>query len=184
MFVKGISDELQKGRRALDSIKEVSIVTDWQWDDYSEKWYLEVIIYNDSIENEEELVPVKSLWYVVVDGSYPKGKIKVYPSVKSGFDDTLYHQSNNGKISENKLWRVGGLCLDSYISALQKLGYKDEPCTVDERLHWHVQRAVNWITCANSRKLINPLDPFELPDFNERGSAILAFNKILENKGY
>jgi len=172
---KQVTNELKRGRRALDALDSVSIIHDWQWDYSLEKWYLELTI---SVECEEDAyVPNLSFWYVVVDESYPKGKIKVYPSQKDNFELTLYHQSNNGTVVDNGLWRTGGLCLDSTMNALQRFGKDEEPSNDDERIIWHISRAVEWVLCANAEKLVTPSDPFELPDFNERLLSTIAFNE-------
>lgn len=169
------SEELKKGRRALDEIKEVSIITDWQWDNNHEKWYLEISIQVDDEENSD--IPSLSFWYVLVDDKYPKGLIKVYPSVEFNTEHTFYHQSNNGSLSDNKLWRSGALCLDSSFNTFNRVLEHEEPCTEDQRLYWHVYRAVDWIVCAKSDSLVKSSDPFELPDFNEKISSLVAFNE-------
>ncbi|WP_414732282.1 ThiF family adenylyltransferase [Acetobacterium carbinolicum] len=174
-IVKQVTHELKVGRRALDALESVSIINDWQWDNSVEKWHLELTI---RIECETETyVPNLSLWYIVADDSYPKGTVKIYPSQNGNFKYTLYHQSNNGNVVDNGLWRTGALCLDLNIQATQKVGRDEEPSTADERIFWHVSRALEWILCANSEKLVNLSEPFELPDFNERLLTIVAFNE-------
>ena len=175
IVVKRVSNELKRGRRALDALDSVAIVNDWQWDSFTEKWYLKLII---SVECEGGVyVPNHSGWYVVVDDLYPMGQIKIYPSKNDNFEITLFHQSNNGKVVDNGLWRTGNLCLDTSMSVFKIIGQEEEPNDANYRILWHVSRAIEWIICANSGKLVANSDPFELPDFNEKILKTVAFNE-------
>lgn len=153
-----ILDRLKQGRRALDSLSQVKILDDWKFDKELKIWYLHLEI---SIGYETSYFPQLSQWYVVAEDKYPNGKIKVYPDVKDSINVTLYHQSNNAIIEKNGLWRKGALCLEiNTISTFQS-----EPYSVDERLLYHVKRAINWLELAARNKLVSEDEPFELPDF-------------------
>lgn len=164
MPLKTVSEELKRGRRALDGIPEVKILQDWQFDYELKKWYIKINITSEI----HGIIPTNSIWYVVVEEKYPEGTIKVYPDALTGFKLTFEHQSNNGKKEENGLWRKGSLCLDSQLNSLGKYNNESEPLSVDERLFWHVQRSVHWINDANNDKLALNGQPFELPQFNDK----------------
>lgn len=158
MEPKQILDKLNQARRALDSLSQVEIIDEWKIDNELNIWYLHL---NIAIEYKTTYFPQISQWYIVVDSNYPKGKIKVYPDVKNSITVTLYHQANNSKIEKNGLWRKGALCLEvNTISAFQS-----EPHSVDERLLYHVKRAINWLELAAKGQLVADNEPFELPEY-------------------
>lgn len=158
MESKQILDKLNRARRALDSLSQVEIIDEWKFDNELNIWYLHL---NIAIEYKTTFFPQISQWYIVVDSNYPKGKIKVYPDVKNSITVTLYHQANNSKIERNGLWRKGALCLEvNTISTFQS-----EPYSVDERLLYHVKRAINWLELAAKGQLVAANEPFELPEF-------------------
>lgn len=159
MEAKQILDKLNQARRALDSLPQVEIIDEWKLDNKLNVWYLHL---NIAIEYKTTYFPQISQWYIVVDPDYPKGKIKVYPDVKNSITVTLYHQTNNSKIERNGLWRKGALCLEvNTISTFQS-----EPYSVDERLLYHVKRAINWLELAAKGQLVADNEPFELPEFS------------------
>lgn len=158
MEPKQILDKLNQARRALDSLSQVEIIDEWKFDNELNIWYLHL---NIAIEYKTTYFPQISQWYIVVDSNYPKGKIKVYPDVKNSITVTLYHQANNSKVERNGLWRKGALCLEvNTMSTLQS-----EPYSVDERLLYHVKRAINWLELASKGQLVANNEPFELPEF-------------------
>ena len=158
MEPKQILDKLNQARRALDSLSQVEIIDEWKYDNELNIWYLHL---NIAIEYKTTYFPQISQWYIVAGPNYPKGKIKVYPDVKNSITVTLYHQANNSKIERNGLWRKGALCLDvNTISTIQS-----EPYSVDERLLFHVKRAINWLELAAKGQLVADDEPFELPEF-------------------
>lgn len=158
MEPKQILDKLNQARRALDSLSQVEIIDEWKFENELNIWYLHL---NIAIEYKTTYFPQISQWYIIVDSNYPKGKIKVYPDVKNSITVTLYHQANNSKIERNGLWRKGALCLEvNTISTFQS-----EPYSVDERLLYHVKRAINWLELAAKGQLVADNEPFELPEF-------------------
>ena len=158
MEPKQILDKLNQARRALDSLSQVEIIDEWKFENELNIWYLHL---NIAIEYKTTYFPQISQWYIIVDSNYPKGKIKVYPDVKNSITVTLYHQANNSKIERNGLWRKGALCLEvNTISTFQS-----EPYSVDERLLYHVKKAINWLELAAKGQLVADNEPFELPEF-------------------
>ena len=159
MESKQILDKLNQARRALDSLSQVEIMDEWQFDNELNVWYLHLSIV---IECETPYFPQKSQWFFVVGSEYPKGKIKVYPDVENSIMVTLYHQANNSKIERNGLWRKGALCLE--VNTIPN--YQSEPYSVDERLLYHAKRAICWLELAAKGKLVTESEPFELPEFS------------------
>lgn len=158
MEEKRILDKLNQARRTLDSLSQVEIIDDWKFDNELKIWFLHLRIY---IEYKTLYFPQFSQWYIVVESEYPKGEIKVYPDVENSINVTLYHQANNSKVEKNGLWRKGALCLElNTISDFQS-----EPQSVDERLLYHVKRAINWIELAAKGELVSKYELFELPQF-------------------
>ena len=168
MEPKQILDKLNQARRALDSLSQVEIIDEWKFDNELNIWYLHLKI---AIEYKTTYFPQISQWYIVVDSNYPNGKIKVYPDVKNSITVTLYHQANNSKIERNGLWRKGALCLEvNTISTFQS-----EPYSVDERLLYHVKRAINWLELAAKGQLVADNEPFELPEFTLSNALEMQF---------
>lgn len=153
-----VIDILNQARRAFDLLPQVEIMDEWEFDRALNEWYLHI---NIEIGYETEYFPRKSQWYVVVQSNYPKGKIKVYPDIENSITVTLYHQANNSRIERNGLWRSGALCLERNTVS----NFQEEPISVDERLLYHVKRAINWLELAAKGQLVSSKEPFELPDF-------------------
>ncbi|MGF7060133.1 HesA/MoeB/ThiF family protein [Brassicibacter mesophilus] len=168
MEEKQVLDILNRARRALDSLSQVEILDDWQFENELKVWFLHLGI---SIEYETSYFPQRSQWYIVVESKYPKGRIKVYPDVENSIKVTLYHQSNNSKIEKNGLWRKGALCLE--VNTLSN--FQSEPYSVDERLLYHVKRAIGWLELAAKGILVSDNEPFELPEFTLSNILELQF---------
>lgn len=168
-----LTNELRSGRRKLDGLDGVKILEDWKWDFKLNRWYIKL----ELISNNIGPIPKNSIWYVVSDNYYPNGIVKIYPD-KNSFNLTFEHQSNNGEVEENDLWRKGALCLESPLKCLGKHNSNSEPLDVDHRLLWNVKRAIDWINAANDDKLMIVGDPFELPQFK----SISSYCAFSENK--
>lgn len=158
MESKQILNKLNRARRALDALSQVEIIDEWEFDKELNVWHLHLGI---TIDYETKHFPQISKWYIVVASDYPKGNIKVYPDVKDSITVTLYHQANNSKVERNGLWRKGALCLE--VNTLST--FQPEPYNVDERLIYHVKRAVNWLELAARGQLVTDTEWFELPEF-------------------
>ena len=152
---------LRTARRELDSLyPEVKMIDDWQYDSVNKLWYYHLSI---SVNTENNFFPMTSQWYVVVDSDYPQGKIKIYPDIKNSIKTTLYHQSNNCIINKNGLWRNGALCVD--VNTLSTCN--PEPFSVEGRMLFHVERAVEWLKLAATNSLVSDKELFELPEFSD-----------------
>ncbi|AWW28445.1 MULTISPECIES: ThiF family adenylyltransferase [unclassified Acetobacterium] len=163
-----ILNKLNQARRPLDSLSQVKILTDWQFDETMQVWYLRI---NISVESEISYILRDSQWYLVVSSEYPKGKLKMYPDIENGIKVTLNHQSNNSKIVKNGLWRSGALCLEK--NTLNN--FQSEPHGIDDRLLYHVKRSVSWLELAAKGQLISDNEPFELPEFTLRNTLDKQF---------
>jgi len=168
MGKRAILSKLNQARRALDSLSQVEIIDDWKFDVELNIWFLHLCIF---IEYSTPHFPQLSQWYVVAESEYPKGKIKVYPDVDNSIEVTLYHQSNNSKVEKNGLWRKGALCLETNTVS----NFSPEPYSVDERLLYHVKRAINWLELAAKDELVGDGEPFELPDFTLSNISKIRF---------
>lgn len=156
-----VIQKLRTARRELDSLyPEVKVIDDWKYDNINRKWFLHLSI---SVDAENKYFPKNSQWYVVVDSIYPQGKIKIHPDINKSIQTTLYHQSNNYFINKNGLWREGSLCVDVNTLA----ACNPEPFSVEDRLLYHVSRAVEWLKSAANNRLVNDTELFELPEFND-----------------
>ena len=161
MSTKKIPDNLKKGRRVLDKYKNIKILDDFKWDSNIERWYLKLELTADF----NGTIPKKSIWYLTADDDYPKGTIGIYPDSKTGFDETYEHQSNNGLISSNKLWKSGKLCLDSQFKDFNLLDNVEEQDS-NKKILCNVNKAIEWINAVNTNSLTKTGNPFELPQFN------------------
>ena len=169
---KNISEELLAARRAMDGIKGVLLLEDWKWYDSVNEW---VIHYQFTLPIlPTEHLPVTTEWYIVSTSQYPWGSIKIYPSKKNGIKVTFPHQAYNSEIVSLIPWRTGNLCLDTSIKALGRTGYDYEPYGIHERLAWHVQRALLWITKASKSQLLENGDPFEMPAFSIKKRSLVV----------
>ena len=167
------SKDILYARRRIEEIGNVEIIDDLKWDDQSESWYIKIRIYD--IETNNANVPENTLWYVTFKNDYPKGEIKVFPSVDGGITYTFNHQNNNGIVSDNKLWRKGNLCLSDTYDGLLRV--ESEPSNYQDKLFWNVTRAVEWVKAAATNRLICENDFYEKPDFNTRLSTIVVYNE-------
>lgn len=168
MESKQVLSKLNQARRALDALSQVEIIDEWEFDKELNVWHLHLGI---TIDYETKHFPQISKWYIVVTSDYPKGSIKVYPDVKASITVTLYHQANNSKVERNGLWRKGALCLE--VNTLSS--FQPEPYNVDERLIYHVKRAINWLELAARGQLVTDTELFELPEFTLRNAFGMQF---------
>lgn len=157
------SPALLAGRRALDDITGFTLLTDWTWNPLVDKW---VLLCRLTINvPDTSLIPPSSDWFVLVDASYPWGKIKFYPAKVGGIEKTFQHQSYNGFGEDNIPWRTGDICVDTRVQVLGRHAASVEPFDVHRRLRWRVCRAITWLEAASQNKLAHAGEPFELPWF-------------------
>ena len=171
------SPALLAGRRALDGMSKVQVLTDWIWNPRVQRWTLHVRLTPPV--NLKDLVPPSTEWYVLVDADYPQGQIKFFPSKLNDIEVTFPHQHFNDAAGPDTPWRSGDLCLDTNLRILGR--FDIEPYDVPSRLEWHFRRALNWLEDASSSRLTVDGDPFELPHFPSDGSiCTVAFSESPE----
>ncbi|MDP9310778.1 MAG: ThiF family adenylyltransferase [Chloroflexota bacterium] len=158
-----LSDELRAGRRALEGMPGVQLLEDWIWDTNAKAWVLKVQL--SPTFDRRDILPAATAWYLLADLVYPRGKIKFQPANLGGITQTFQHQAYNGSQGQNVPWRSGALCLETSVRMLNRHAYDSEPHTPDERLRWHVERALAWLIAATEDELVRSGDPFELPQF-------------------
>ncbi|HSH80373.1 MAG TPA: ThiF family adenylyltransferase [Herpetosiphonaceae bacterium] len=158
-----VSDDLRAARRALEGMRGVHLLQDWSWDTSAGAWALNLRLSPQF--SRDAILPAESDWFVLADSSYPRGTIKVLPANLGGIGQTFQHQAYNGITGQAVPWRSGALCLDTTVRTLHRHAYDAEPHTADERLRWHVERALVWLMAAAHEHLAAPGDPFELPQF-------------------
>ena len=167
-----MSERALAGRRALDDIRQLQIQRDWEWVEQQSKWALHIALSPNLTATE--FIPARTLWYFVVEDGYPAGDVKLYPACRGGITATFQHQSHN-KDRNDSPWRTGDICLATNFRQLGRDGYDDEPKTAHERLHWHAERALEWLSAACQDDLARPGEPFELPALDFGNSQHLAF---------
>ena len=169
------SEFLRAGRQALDGVDGFAILGDWKWDQATQNWWMHARITLDAEANE--YVPKTTDWYVKVSPRYPWGEIAFYPAKVGGINHTFWHQNYNGDGATASDWRSGRLCVDTGLRALGRISYDSEPFDPENRLEWHVRRAIEWLRCAAANDLARSGDPFELPDFRSARNELLAFSE-------
>jgi hypothetical protein len=163
-----IPSALLSARRVLDGIQEYTLLNDWRWEPIQKKWYLKFSITIEEAINIDQV----TYWVVTLDSVYPKGCIDVYPDAEKGICNTYPHQSNNGLVSENGIWKSGKLCLDE-----PKFSTAPKPQDDEYRLEWFISRTVQWIKKANYSELLENGDWYELPQYNTTLSVTIAYDE-------
>jgi hypothetical protein len=103
-------------------------------------------------------------WCALIDEDYPFGDIAIHPATEGGITATFAHQSQNTPSKNQQAWRDGKLCLDSPFGGERRLALVRDPVgEPNERLRWHLERAVLWLDRAANDQLLAPGDLFELP---------------------
>lgn len=112
-----------------------------------------------------EFVPTDTRWVALVDGSYPAGRIRIFPAQSGGLIHTFPHQDRNvASRLIHATWRTGKPCLDSPSPSLGRIAADPEPKgDVEQRLRWHVERCLAWLEVAALEQLKIKGDPFETP---------------------
>ena len=167
------------GRRALESVPGVRMIGDFVWHDDRAIWVLHCRITAD-VESGGP-VPRTTDWYLHVRGTYPYGQIVFYPAKVSGIALTFNHQNHNRAGPDELPWRCGRLCVDTTLRTLGRRSYDIEPFDPESRLAWHVQRVQEWLGLASRGELVEPGDPFELPDIPFSSALKVVFAEGHEN---
>jgi hypothetical protein len=133
-------------------------------------------------------IPEFSSWNIIVDFEDDKwGKVQLFPSLdNNAVKATFQHQLYNGGTHPTWPVRNGHICTleNTHGLAISKNALKIEPKYTVERITWHVDRAIEWLTAAASYSLVKNGDYFELPDFdviNTSKSIALAYYENVES---
>lgn len=156
-------DALRVGRRALEGITGVQLLEDLHWMPVQGKWALKVRLKIASAR--KTLVPEATDWYVQVANEYPGGQIGIFPAKVGGITATFQHQIMNQEGVSDVPFRKGKICTHSPLSVSGRRHYDEEPVSAEDRLQWHVRRALMWLLDASNEKLVEKGDYFEVPDF-------------------
>lgn len=179
MSLKQIPGTLRAARRTLDILPSVKILNDWTWREDVKRWILHCQIRIE--QKAEELIPESTNWYVLVASEYPWGDIEFYPAKQNGLDRTFPHQNFNSEGKSQFPWRNGKICLSTSLHTLERHDYDAEPYDIHWRLHWHFQRAIQWLIAASQKKLVSSGEHFELPHFPASVSATVVFTEGIES---
>lgn len=174
-----IPNPLKQGIKSLEEVEKVDIQNRFWKDGGDSKLVLHMSIEH-GVESAEARLPVRTVWYLLVDADYPSGDIKIYPSSKDGIERTFAHQMQNRKGGDSP-WRTGNICVGRYESISGRSGDR-EPLSPEKRLQWYLERAVKWVEDAAKGELRKEGDFYEVPDFNSsRNSPKFVFCETYES---
>lgn len=177
--MKVIPEELRIGRRYIDQIRRIHLIKDFVWSEQLDLWFLHFSVETESVKPE---IPSHSRWYLVASSRYPKGPVKLYPSVVNGIDSTFPHQADNSEIEPlHRLWRLGAPCLERNIQSLNLRFFDAEPKLAESRIEWHLWRLLAWIDAANNDMLIQVGDAYELPQVRRKITETIVFSEDVVN---
>jgi hypothetical protein len=133
-----------------------------KFNEQAKRWVLTITIRRDV---GAEFIGVASRWCVLLDDTYPFGRVSFYPAAEGGLTATFPHQSRNMPGPDRRAWREGRLCLDVPLGGERRVVVVRDPVgDADQRLRWHAERALEWLNRAANDKLLAAGDPFELPE--------------------
>lgn len=167
------SEKILFARRRLEEVANLDLVGDLQWDEATRVWYILVKIHVDNPINIS--ITEDTMWYIVLQDEYPEGEVKIYPAINGGIENTFNHQSNNGLLCSNNLWRKGKLCLNDPYDEIK--GIRSEPNNYEDKLYWNAKRAVEWVSAAARNQLVKKGDFYEIPEFRIRKEHHIIYNE-------
>jgi hypothetical protein len=150
------------------------IVNDWTADPAG-LWRLEVDLTPVDLGATFE-VPKTSRWFVRAPKGYPQGLIDILPAVVGGLDGIFPHQLPL-VTPVNAPYRGAKICVATDSEGNLRVDAEAEPRSAEDRLAWHINRALGWIEKASKGTLLTPGDPFELPVYRGSSSDLFAFRE-------
>lgn len=153
---------IERGIRGLRTVAACSVEDGPKFNEQVKRWVLTITLQRDA---GAEFVGAVTRWCVLLDDTYPFGRVSFYPAAKGGMTATFPHQSRNVPGRDRREWREGRLCLDTPLGDERRVVLVRDPVgEADQRLRWHAERAVEWLHRAATDRLLAAGDPFELPD--------------------
>jgi len=131
------------------------------------RWYFPLRL---SIAESSPHVPCVTDWYVLTDADYPTGRVSICPAQDGGLHATFRHMELNAPTE--RPWRTGSPCLDRPGRWLGSRELVNQPNSADQRIRWHVERALEWLQAAALSQLTGKNEPFELPKFAAKAPTI------------
>ena len=168
------SDALLHARRVLEGVTGYRLLDDLVWHDETCRWFLRCRL---SVNTADGLLPPKTDWCVVIEDRDPGGDVSIYPAAVGGIKATFPHQLHNDPPEDSRPWRTGKICTTTPESVLGRLAQSEEPLGLEDRLVWHVHRALWWIKLAAEGKLAGGGAPYELPGFPSLDSLRFVFSE-------
>lgn len=110
-------------------------------------------------------IPSETFWYAILPEAYPYGEIELCPAKIGGIEKTYWHQSYNSSGKAYTPWREGNPCVSTSLRFWGRKQYDAEPHDSEARLAWHVDRLHEWLIAADTGKLVQDGDPFEMPHY-------------------
>lgn len=152
---------IERGLLGLRAVDACLVEDGPRFDEQSMRWVVTVTL---RCGVGAEFVDVLTRWCVLIDDTYPFGRVSFYPAANGGITATFPHQARNAAGSHRCAWREGRLCLDSPLGGERGVVVVRDPVgDAEERLQWHVKRALEWLRRAANDQLLATGDPFELP---------------------
>ena len=153
---------IERGLHGLRSVVACSVEGSPKFNEQVKRWVVRITLRRNI---GTEFVGAATRWCVLLDNTYPYGRISFYPSSEGGVTATFPHQSRNTPDRDRRGWREGRLCLDMPLGGERRVVVVRDPVgDADQRLRWHAERALEWLHRAVNDQLLAAGDPFELPD--------------------
>ncbi|MBL8601044.1 MAG: ThiF family adenylyltransferase [Myxococcales bacterium] len=153
---------IERGIRGLRAVAVCAVEDGPRFNEQAKRWALTVTLRRDV---GGEFVGLSTRWCVLLDDTYPFGRVSFYPAAQGGMTATFPHQSRNAPGSDRRAWREGRLCLDVPLGGERRVVVVRDPVgDADQRLRWHAERALEWLHRAANDQLLAAGDPFELPE--------------------
>jgi ThiF family len=154
-----LPENIAMGWHALEGQPRVRATGDWR--KHGKYWIVPIIV---TMDESSEFLPNETHWWLRVALAYPKDSVEFFPDAAHGITRTFQHQRHNGGPTKGDPYRQGNPCLTYSTSALARLIDDQEPTNTFEKIRWHVERLLEWLTLAHKDELALQGGPFELPD--------------------
>lgn len=177
-----VPTKIREGLAALEKLDSVIVRRNPRKEEDGSRWVLPVRIQLADLPVDTQ-IPEETDWFVLLADTYPWGRIRIYPAVDNGISATFPHQRQNKLSDLSNPWRTGNICVTRYGHILGRSGAVAEPTAPDERLLWHMKRAVAWVEAAARSELQQPGETYEVPEFDTGSTSEyqLAFNETYDS---